>query len=756
MSHEHNSLQSNVEHKSSTNKWEDEIVEIKEDTLLKSKSGNRGKSRKHSHQSHLQLMEDYHYRTSNSNDYGITNSNDDRKGVEEARSRKSRKAGYVGSACQEVNHMEIRNMNRDLTQLENDVHIKAESFGNPQIIKKDPLEGSSSDFDAKYVNNKPSILQNFRNSFQSVQNMTFPFHIGDMNMDFQQEGLSTKKLDSNLIPRRNNSLKCLEHDKMAKSSRGTASTSHLGKGELFPFGSISSQNITSETDIKIRNELNTLENNVRGKLDVPSNTSNNRQTMLESQVTSRSSIQEDEMPSPPSFFQVTPLPSFRHRVSKNPPIVDPDDLAPGAYRVGTWETLFNENDIGNDMAFSERCMRLSESEREREEERSIEQYRQQLMGLHESTPSNNDEPDEDELSGIQSYPIEDQNQTAFRRVNTKSGWKRSLSLFFVVFVGSVLFLAFYLKKRHSGSQTYSTSECISDFDFSQQCQALVSNIPKCVTDRYAIIVSELQIPWNETKTSCSSDNLAILSMAAANQTVSISNFVLSSLFFSTEGPKSWRGKSGWVSTSSVCTWEGITCKLICKSDENVSHECEKDPSQIIGINLNSKGLEGKLPTALRLLTTIETLTFSFNDLGGNLPSELCELTNLSHLDISQNALESTIPTTISSWTNLQELRAESSGLSGTIPSEIGMLRSLILLDLSSNQLTGKLPTDVGNLKLIEHLKVELNQLSGQIPEQISYCSNLELFTGFNNQFTGTISSKIQQLQQLSKYIQFCC
>ena len=144
----------------------------------------------------------------------------------------------------------------------------------------------------------------------------------------------------------------------------------------------------------------------------------------------------------------------------------------------------------------------------------------------------------------------------------------------------------------------------------------------CVYNRYQLMEKELGLSIAGSIESCSSDNLALLSMAAANQPVYLSNYVLSNLFFGTSGPTSWAKTTNWATATSVCDWEGITCRLRCKSDDASNHNCDQDPLQVIGISLNNNGLVGQLPSELGLLSSLETVTFASNSLERELPSEL--------------------------------------------------------------------------------------------------------------------------------------
>ena len=474
---------------------------------------------------------------------------------------------------------------------------------------------------------------------------------------------------------------------------------------------------------------------------------------------------DSNIPSPPLFRRETRLRTITTRVTKENSRAIPGTLLPGAYRAGNWETETAEDDCS--MTNSERLMHLSDSERQREEERDIEMARNQLLSSQSQyfSQESRDDPGSQELGRERSAFVEEEppqeqadayidaekgNSAAFRR----RIFCATMVLVIGATVGVVLGLMRHNKSEASEPQANGDSyHCLYDLNLAEQCNSNghISSVPNCVYNRYRLMEKELGLSIAGSIESCSSSNLALLSMAALNQPLYLSNYVLSSLFFATSGPTSWAKITNWATSSSVCDWEGVTCRLRCQGDDSSNEKCDKDPVQVIGISLNNNGLHGQLPSELGLLSTLETVTFASNSLEGELPIELGSLASLDYLDLGLNNISGTIPTTFASLTNLREFRVMSAQLSGPIPSEVGLMTSLVVLDLSSNRLTGRLPSEVGNLASLENLKIGQNALSGEIPTQLSECLHLEILLAFNNGFTGTIPSQLGLLASLSKY-----
>ena len=112
------------------------------------------------------------------------------------------------------------------------------------------------------------------------------------------------------------------------------------------------------------------------------------------------------------------------------------------------------------------------------------------------------------------------------------------------------------------------------------------------------------------------------------------------------------------------------------------------PSRVREVNLEDKGLTGRIPAALGQLSELRRLDLSDNALIGQIPPELGGLAELIILRIESTYISGPIPPELGALTNLQWLNLNGGSLSGSIPPELAALSSLRKLDISDNRLTG--------------------------------------------------------------------
>ena len=67
------------------------------------------------------------------------------------------------------------------------------------------------------------------------------------------------------------------------------------------------------------------------------------------------------------------------------------------------------------------------------------------------------------------------------------------------------------------------------------------------------------------------------------------------------------------------------------------------PRRVQGLTLRRRGLDGRIPPELSMLTQLEELDMSLNGMVGEIPSEMSSLKNLQRLDLSSNHLSGEIP-----------------------------------------------------------------------------------------------------------------
>ncbi|CAJ1946296.1 unnamed protein product [Cylindrotheca closterium] len=155
--------------------------------------------------------------------------------------------------------------------------------------------------------------------------------------------------------------------------------------------------------------------------------------------------------------------------------------------------------------------------------------------------------------------------------------------------------------------------------------------------------------------------------------------------------------------------------------------------------LRNIGLDGTIPSELALMTRLDTIVLSDNNIIGTIPEELGSgLTFLENFEIRSNQVQGTIPATLGQMEGLivldlgnnqltgqipelpiksQTLKMNNNQLSGSIPAGISNLEDLINLDLSANALTGTVPP-MDRLKLLAEVKLTDTDLNGFMPADL--------------------------------------
>jgi hypothetical protein len=179
------------------------------------------------------------------------------------------------------------------------------------------------------------------------------------------------------------------------------------------------------------------------------------------------------------------------------------------------------------------------------------------------------------------------------------------------------------------------------------------------------------------------------------------------------------------------------------------YEISCSPTRVISIYWAGKSLKNTIPTEFGLLTGLQRLDLSSNQLTGSIPSVLGSLSLLTSLILRGNQLSGPIPSNLGNLLSLQFLDLPGNQLSGSIPSSLGSLKSLSRLDLSSNQLTGSIPSSLGSLKNVYSFDLRSNKLTGSIPSSLGNLTGLNLLYLSSNQLTGAIPSFLGSLTGLS-------
>lgn len=187
-------------------------------------------------------------------------------------------------------------------------------------------------------------------------------------------------------------------------------------------------------------------------------------------------------------------------------------------------------------------------------------------------------------------------------------------------------------------------------------------------------------------------------------------------YSSTEG---WNDESGWVQTSDVCGWAGVTCvdPLSEQDNETVGdgqgdtedngdgdgqvdeldvtegngENNEQDNGQgttVTEIDMTDNGLTGPIPIDIALLSNLRKLKLSDNNIVGPLPRSLFVMSNLEEFSIDNNLIEDEL-TSVSGMESLSIFVANNNNLSGDIRL-FWELPRLTILVLDDNSFSGTL------------------------------------------------------------------
>jgi len=99
----------------------------------------------------------------------------------------------------------------------------------------------------------------------------------------------------------------------------------------------------------------------------------------------------------------------------------------------------------------------------------------------------------------------------------------------------------------------------------------------------------------------------------------IQRYTLAVLYYSTNGPITWKASKNFLSPIHECNWQ----------NNGGVRKCDDD-GRVTDVSLWN-GLTGIIPTEIGYLTSLTTLYLSRNEIAGTIPSEVGRLSNLEYL-----------------------------------------------------------------------------------------------------------------------------
>lgn len=197
---------------------------------------------------------------------------------------------------------------------------------------------------------------------------------------------------------------------------------------------------------------------------------------------------------------------------------------------------------------------------------------------------------------------------------------------------------------------------------------------------------------------------------------------LVSFFYSMEGSQ-WTHNDGWGSVSAVCDWYGVTC-----------HTNGARAGLVQSLDLRSNNLVGNFASQLWLLTELEELDLSNNNIRFESFERVGDAPNLTTLKLSNNHVEAL--TGIGSATSLRQFYCTSCEIYGAFPEEFFNLEVLELLFLNYNYISGTV-TGLGRMSGLVEIHLTGNRLHGELPPFLG-SRFVEVIALGKNLFSGSI------------------
>ncbi|KAJ8765456.1 hypothetical protein K2173_014578 [Erythroxylum novogranatense] len=196
--------------------------------------------------------------------------------------------------------------------------------------------------------------------------------------------------------------------------------------------------------------------------------------------------------------------------------------------------------------------------------------------------------------------------------------------------------------------------------------------------------------------------------------------------------------SSWNSSTSVCSWTGVTC------DHSRRH--------VTSLDLSGLNLAGALSVDVAHLRYLQNLSLASNQFSGPIPTELSAISGLRFLNLSNNVFNGSFPTELSVLKNLQVLDLYNNNMTGVLPLTVTEMPTLRHLHLGGNFFSGEIPPEYGGWVFLEYLAVSGNELVGHIPSEIGNLTKLqELYIGYYNTYDGGLPPEIGNLSELVRF-----
>lgn len=222
---------------------------------------------------------------------------------------------------------------------------------------------------------------------------------------------------------------------------------------------------------------------------------------------------------------------------------------------------------------------------------------------------------------------------------------------------------------------------------SNQCECFgsITIIPEDVANLYNSIRDNIANTlyngeYGSPANACDSANKALFWLSTGNTRDAgdlYQRFILALTFFATNGT-AWDNPSLWLSDESECLYLGIQCS---------------GSFQVDSIAIDTNNLFGSIPSEIRHLDGLRTLSLARNHLSGTIPPEVFTMKSIEIIQLYANNLVGSLPSEIGSASNLRILQLENNMLFGAITTEIGFISNLEKLNIGFNEFSRAIPTE---------------------------------------------------------------
>ncbi|KAL6861505.1 hypothetical protein ACP4OV_017205 [Aristida adscensionis] len=190
-----------------------------------------------------------------------------------------------------------------------------------------------------------------------------------------------------------------------------------------------------------------------------------------------------------------------------------------------------------------------------------------------------------------------------------------------------------------------------------------------------------------------------------------------------------------------------TMEQLYLSSNQITGQIPPLPPNLTTLDMSMNSLSGPLPSSFGV-PNLELLFLYSNRITGQIPRSICNSERLMFIDLANNFLEGELPQCFGP--TLVSLQLSNNNLSGEFPSFLQNFTMLSFLDLSRNKFSGTLPVWIGNLGCLQILWISHNMFSGNIPISMTKLECLQYFDAADNDISGSLPGDLFNLKAMTQ------